>query len=175
MIRLGEEEHVLLFTMHHIVSDGWSTGVVVQEIAALYQAFSAGKPSPLPELPIQYADFAVWQRQWFQGDALEEMLAYWREQLSDIPLLNLPTDRPRPAMQMFRGARYTFELSKDLSESLWSLSRLERVTSFMTFLAAFQVLLSRYTNQDDIVIGSPIANRNHSEIEGLIGFLSTCW
>jgi len=171
LLRLNEEEHVLLLTMHHIVSDGWSMGVFNRELAVLYEAFSAGEPSPLPELPIQYADFAVWQRGWLQGEVLEEQLAYWRQHLGDdLPVLELPTDRPRPAAQSFRGAHQTFVLSNALTESLKALSRQEGVTLFTTLLAAFKTLLYRYTGQEDVVVGSPIANRNRSEIEGLIGF-----
>jgi len=171
LLRLDEEEHVLLLTMHHIVGDGWSYGVFVRELTALYEAFNQGRPSPLPELPIQYVDFAHWQRQWFQGKVLEEQLAYWKQQLGDdLPVLELPTDRPRPAVQTFRGARQSAMLSKSLLEALRTLSRQEGMTVFMTLLAAFQTLLSRYANQDDIVVGSPIANRTRAELEGLIGF-----
>jgi len=148
LLRLDEEEHVLLLTMHHIVSDGWSMGVFNRELAVLYEAFSVGKPSPLPELPIQYADFAVWQREWLQGEVLEEQLAYWREHLGgDLSVLELPTDRPRPAAQSFRGATQSFVLSGDLTESLKALSRREGVTLFMTLLAAFKTLLYRYTGR----------------------------
>ena len=171
LLRLDKEEHILLLTMHHIVSDGWSMGVLFRELSALYEAFSAGKPSPLPELPIQYADFAVWQRQWLQGETLEAQLAYWKKQLDGVcPVLELPTDRPRPAVQTFRGARQSMVLSKSLTEAVKALSHQEGTTLFMTLLAAFQTLLYRYTGQDDIIVGSPIANRNRSEIEGLIGF-----
>ena len=171
LLRLGEEEHVLLLTLHHIVSDGWSTGILFQELSVLYEAFSNGKPSTLPDLPIQYADFAVWQRQWLQGEVLESQLSYWKKQLEGAPaLLNLPTDRPRPAVQSYRGASQSIELSQELTQGLKALSAQQRVTLFMTLLAAFQTLLHRYTGQNDIVVGSPIANRNRAEIEGLIGF-----
>ena len=171
LIRLGDDDHILVLTMHHIVSDGWSTGVLYRELSALYEAFSQGKPSPLADLPIQYADFAVWQREWLQGEVLDRQLSYWKEQLEGIPaVLNLPTDRPRPAVQSYRGARQSIELSKELTEGLKALSRKEGVTLFMTLLTVFQTLLHRYTGQDDIVVGSPIANRNRTEIEGLIGF-----
>ena len=171
LIRLGHEDHVLLLTMHHIVSDGWSMGVLYRELSVLYRAFTNAQPSPLSDLPIQYADFAVWQRKWLQGEVLEAQLSYWKKQLERAPgVLNLPTDRPRPAVQSFRGARQSLELSKELTEELKALSRKEGVTLFMTLLAAFQTLLYRYTAQDDIVVGSPIANRNRTEIEGLIGF-----
>ena len=170
LLRLGAEEHVLLLTMHHIVSDGWSMGVFFREVAALYDAFSSGKPSPLAELPIQYADFAHWQRQWLQGEVFEEQFSYWSRQLAGSSMLQLPHDRPRPAVQTFRGARQSIVLSPKLTEALKALSRREGATLFMTLLAAFQALLHRYTAQDDIVVGSPIANRNRAEIEGLIGF-----
>jgi amino acid adenylation domain-containing protein len=171
LLHLDDEEHVLLLTMHHIVSDGWSMGVFNQELAALYKAFSARKPSPLPELPIQYADFAHWQRQWLQGEVLEAQLAYWKQQLGgSLPVLKLPTDRPRPAIQTFQGATQSFMLSATLTESLNALSHQEGVTLFMTLLAAFKTLLYRYTSQEDILLGSPAANRNRVEIEGLIGF-----
>jgi len=171
LLRLGEAEHVVLFTMHHIISDGWSMGVLIKELVTLYEAFSTGLPSPLPELPIQYADFAVWQRQWLQGEVRSSQLAYWKEQLNGATtLLALPTDRPRPAVQSFHGGRQTWALSLDLSQALMNLSQQQGVTLFMTLLAAFQTLLYRYTRQDDICVGTPIANRNRAEIEGLIGF-----
>ena len=170
LLQLAPEEHVLLVTMHHIISDGWSMGIFYRELSALYEAFSQGKPSPFPELPIQYADFAVWQRQWLQGKELEEQLMFWKEQLRNISTLELPTDRPRPSVQTFCGAVHTVEFPKSLTEALWGLSRKEGVTLFMTLLAGFQSLLHRYTGQEDIVVGTPIANRNRAEIEGLIGF-----
>jgi Condensation domain len=171
LLRLGEDDHVLLLTMHHIVSDGWSMGVLHRELSVLYEAFSRSQPSPLPELSIQYADYAVWQREWLQGEVLESQLSYWKKQLGGIPaVLDLPTDRPRAAVQSHRGGRQTIELAKELTEGLKALSRKEGVTLFMTLLAAFQTLLYRYTKQEDIVVGSPIANRNRTEIEGLIGF-----
>ncbi|MFB3092706.1 MAG: condensation domain-containing protein, partial [Dehalococcoidia bacterium] len=171
LLRLGQEEHVLMLTMHHVVSDGWSLNVLFRETTTLYQAFSTGEPSPLPEIPIQYADFALWQRQWLQGEELESQLAYWKEQLDGIPpVLELPTDRPRPAVETFRGAQQFLLLPDALTRSLKALSQREEVTLFMTLLAAFQTLLHRYTGQDDILVGFPIANRNRAEIEGLIGF-----
>jgi amino acid adenylation domain-containing protein len=171
LLQIGETEHIFLCTMHHIISDGWSLDVLVNEIVALYKAFSSGKPSPLPKLPIQYADFAVWQRQWLTGDVLDSQLAYWKQQLKQAPpLLELPTDKPRPPQQSFRGAMRSLLLPKPLTEALKTLSREEDVTLFMTLLAAFKTLLYRYTGQTDIVVGSPIANRNRMEIEGLIGF-----
>ncbi|MGD1020131.1 MAG: amino acid adenylation domain-containing protein [Verrucomicrobiia bacterium] len=171
VLRLGDEEHVGLLTMHHIVSDGWSTGILVREVATLYVAFCAGGSSPLPALPIQYVDFAHWQRQWLQGEVLEAQIAYWKKQLAGGPtLIDLPTDHPRPAVQTFRGAHQTLVLPKHLQEGFKALSREEGVTLFMTLLAAFKVLLYRYTSQDDLIVGTPIANRNRLETEGLIGF-----
>src|SRR3989440_9084203 len=157
--------------MHHIISDDWSMQVLFGELATLYAAYAAGQPSPLTELPLQYADFALWQRQWVQGEVLEGQLAYWQQHLAGAPaVLELPTDRPRPAVQTFRGALHSFELPKPLSQGLKKLSQGEGVTLFMTLLAAFQTLLLRYTGQADLVVGSPIANRTRAEIEGLIGF-----
>lgn len=170
LLWLDETEYILLLTMHHIVSDGWSIGVLIQEIAALYTAFASNQPSPLAKLTIQYADFAYWQRQWLQGEVLEKQLSYWQKQLDSISMLNLPTDRPRLAAQSYQGARQPLQLSKNLSKALLALGQQEGVTLFITLLTAFKVLLSRYTQQEDIAIGSPIANRNRSEIEGLIGF-----
>lgn len=171
LLKLSEADHILLLTMHHIISDGWSKQVLFREIGVLYEAFTEGKPSPLPELTIQYADYAVWQRGWLQGEVLEKQLSYWREQLRGAPaVLELPTDRPRPAVQTYRGASQLIVLSKDLSEQLKELSRKENVTLYMTLLAAFQILLWRYTNQDDIVVGTHLANRTPIETEGLLGF-----
>lgn len=170
LVRLGEQEHVMLFNMHHIVSDGWSIGVLMKELTVLYEAFSHGRPSPLEDLPVQYADFAHWQRQWLQDEVLEEQLSYWRQQLADLQTLDLPTDYPRPAMKSYRGTSRRVRLSKDLSDGLKALSDAEEATPFMTLLAAFQVLLGRYTRQDDVAVGTPIAGRNRVEIEGLIGF-----
>jgi amino acid adenylation domain-containing protein len=171
LLRLDATEHVLLLTTHHIASDGWSTGVLISELVALYDAFADGQPSPLRELPIQYADFALWQRDWLQGEVLEAQLAYWRQQLGgSLPVLELPTDRPRPAVQTYRGAKQSLLLPKTLMEALQALSRREGVTLFMTLLAAFQTLLHRYTGQDDLLVGSPIAGRTRIELEGLIGF-----
>ncbi len=172
LLRLSQEEHIALLTMHHIVADGWSIGIFIREVATLYAAFRDGRKSPLPELPIQYADFAIWQRQRLQGDYLQAQLRYWRGQLGgNLPVLELPTDRPRPPTQSFRGARRSIALSRNLSEAINSLSRQEEsLTLYMTLLAAFNTLLYRYTGQEDIVLGAPIANRNRREIEGLIGF-----
>ncbi|RKH09839.1 amino acid adenylation domain-containing protein [Corallococcus sp. CA053C] len=171
LLRRSDQEHVLLLTMHHIVSDGWSQGVLVRELGALYEAFTAGRPSPLPELPIQYADYAVWQRQWLAGDVLASELSWWKQQLHAAPpALELPTDRPRPAVRTYRGSVVPVALSRELSDALAALSRREGGTLFMTLLAAFQVLLHRHSGQDDIVVGSPIAGRTRAETEGLIGF-----
>ena len=170
LIRLEPEEHILLLTVHHIVFDGWSMGILQRELSVLYEAFSKGDPSPLPELPIQYADFAVWQRQWLQGENLEKLLTFWRERLRGVTALELPTSHPRPAAQTFHGAVHAIQLPRSLTEGLRDLSRREGVTLFMTVLAAFQSLMYRYTGQDDIVVGVPIANRNRQELEGVIGF-----
>ncbi len=171
LVRLRPEEHVLLLTLHHIVADGWSIGVLVREMAALYRAFAAGKPSPLAALPVQYADFARWQREWLRGEVLERGLAYWRGQLAGAPrVLDLPMDRPRPAVPSQRGAIRRLRLSAGLREDLAALARREGATLFMTLLAAFQALLFRMTGREDLVVGSPVANRNRAEIEGLIGF-----
>jgi amino acid adenylation domain-containing protein len=164
-------EYHLLVTMHHIVSDGWSIGVFFQELTHLYTAYTQGLPSPLTPIKIQYADFAIWQRNWLQGEVLSNQLDYWRKQLANAPaFLALPTDRPRPAIQTFIGSHQEFKLSQPLSQKLNQLSQEHGVTLFMTLLATFATLLYRYTGQTDILVGSPIANRNRREIEGLIGF-----
>jgi amino acid adenylation domain-containing protein len=171
VLRLSDNEHVGLLTMHHIVCDGWSTGILIREMATLYEAFCAGKTVLLPNLPIQYADFAHWQRSWLEGEVLETQLAYWRRQLGGAPpLLDLPTDHPRPTAQTFHGAHQSLRLPQNVSAGLKALSRQHGVTLFMTLLAAFKILLHCYTRQDDISIGTPIANRNRLELEGLIGF-----
>jgi amino acid adenylation domain-containing protein/non-ribosomal peptide synthase protein (TIGR01720 family) len=170
LLRLGGNDHVLLLGIHHIAFDGWSIGVLVRELATLYTAFSTGLPSPLPELGIQYADFAHWQRRWLSGEAMEEQVAYWRQRLGGVAPLDLPTDRPRPPAQTFNGAHRAFLLPAPLCERLRALSREEGSTLFMTLLAAFQALLHRYSGQTDIAVGSPIAGRNRAETEGLIGF-----
>ncbi|HEU4561131.1 MAG TPA: amino acid adenylation domain-containing protein, partial [Longimicrobium sp.] len=171
LLRLGKEDHVLLLSMHHIVSDGWSTGVLFRELSALYAAYREGGESPLPELAVQYADYAVWQREQLAGEALERQLAYWRERLAGAPeLLELPTDRPRPAVQTYRGEMVPVELSLELLERLQRLGRSEGATLFMTLLGAFQVLLSMYSGSEDVVVGSPIAGRTRGEVEELIGF-----
>ncbi|MBV9773327.1 MAG: amino acid adenylation domain-containing protein, partial [Gemmatimonadetes bacterium] len=171
LLRLDEDEHVVLFTMHHIVSDGWSTGVLVREVSALYEAFARGEAPRLPELPVQYADFAAWQRAWLSGDVLDTQIAYWRERLAGAPpVLELPTDFPRPAVASTEGATVTFALSAETTRALRGLARAEGATLFMVLLTGFQALLSRYTGQEDVVVGSPIAGRNRVEVEGLIGF-----
>ncbi|AGC45642.1 non-ribosomal peptide synthetase [Myxococcus stipitatus DSM 14675] len=171
LLRLGEQDHVLIFSMHHIVTDAWSMGVVAREVAALYDAALRRAPAPLPELPLQYADYAVWQRQWLRGDVLRAQLEGWRQRLAGAPArLELPTDRPRPPVQTFRGARHAFRLSSEVAERLVSFSQQEKATPFMTLLAAFQVLLGRYSGQDDISVGTPTAGRRVAELEGLIGF-----
>jgi amino acid adenylation domain-containing protein len=170
VLRLGEQAHVLLIVMHHIASDGWSMGILLRELVALYAACCLGQPVPLPELPLQYADFAVWQRHWLQGERLERQLAYWRQQLQGLPVLQLPTDRPRPAVQNYQGARQSLMLPQSISDSLKALSHREGVTLFMTLLAALQTLLHRYTGQEDIVVGAPVAGRTRTEAENLIGF-----
>ncbi len=169
-LQLASDDQALLTNTHHIISDGWSTDIFSQELRTLYRAFSSGHPSPLPELPIQYADFACWQQQWLQGDVLEKQMAYWQHQLSDLPLMLLPTDRPRPPVQTSRGDSQLFTLPETIANALKQLSNQEGTTLFMTLLAAFQVLLARYTGQEDVIVGSPIANRNHFETEKLIGF-----
>ncbi|MBD2194868.1 MULTISPECIES: non-ribosomal peptide synthetase [Calothrix] len=171
LVVLNDTEHILLVCMHHVVSDGWSMGVFIQELAALYNAYSQGQQSPLALLSIQYADFAIWQRNWLQGDVLQSQLSYWEQQLANAPaLLALPTDRPRPAIQTFTGSYQQFALSVELTDKLVKLSQEQGCTLFMTLLAAYDTLLYRYTGQSDILVGTPIANRDRSEIEGLIGF-----
>lgn len=171
LLRVGEDDHALLIIVHHIVGDGWSGSLIAGEMAAIYGAFVQDSPSPLPELAIQYADFAAWQRQWLQGDVQDRQVDYWRQQLAGAPpLLELPTDRPRLAAQRHRGALQTCVLSPELVDRLWAFSRGEGATLFMTLLAAFQLLLSRYSGQEDVVVGSPIAGRNYADIEPLIGF-----
>ncbi|HYR08161.1 MAG TPA: condensation domain-containing protein, partial [Longimicrobium sp.] len=171
LLRLGAEDHVLLLSMHHIVSDAWSMGVLLRELSALYEAYREGRESPLPELPVQYADYAVWQREQLAGEVLDRQLAYWKERLAGAPeLLELPTDRPRPAVQTYRGATVPVEFSVELLERLQALGRSEGATLYMTLLSTFQVLLSRYSGSEDVVVGSPIAGRTRGEVEGLIGF-----
>ena len=170
LLRLGETEHWFLLTLHHIATDGWSNGVLWRELPVLYGACRDNQPSPLPELPVQYADYAVWQREWLQGEALEEQLGFWKRMLADLPALDLPTDRSRPPIASHRGDRVAFEIDADLTRRLKHLGRRQGATLFMTLLAAFQVLLYRYTGQEDFAVGVPIAGRRRPELEALIGF-----
>ena len=170
LLRLDEQEHVLLLVVHHIVADGWSMGILARELGALYAAFCAGQPNPLAALPIQFADYAVWQRQRLEGPSAEGDLAYWREQLKDLQVLQLPTDRARPARPNYQGARERFEIEPSVLAELKALARRENVTLYMLLLGAFQVLLMRYSGQHDVVVGSPVAGRHRTELEGLIGY-----
>ncbi|MEH2221573.1 amino acid adenylation domain-containing protein [Nostoc sp.] len=173
LLQLNEQEYVLLLKMHHIIYDGWSLSIFFGELSQLYAAFIQGLPSPLPELPIQYADFAFWQRQWLTGEVLDRQLNYWQKQLAGVPpVLELPSDRSRPPLQSFQGAVESFLLDSDLTQRLKQLSQESETTLFMTLLAAFLVLLSRYSGQLDIVVGSPIANRNSKSVEQLMGFFA---
>ena len=172
LLRLDQEDHVLIVTMHHIISDGWSVGVFFHELNLLYEAYCNGKDPVLPDLPIQYSDFAIWQREWLQGPVVERQLNYWKRQLVETPpVLKIITDHPRPAaVQTFNGSTLSFELFKPLTKGLVSLCRKSGVTLFMTLMAAFNWLLYCYSGQDDILVGTPIAGRNRTEIENLIGF-----
>ncbi|HEY2329662.1 MAG TPA: condensation domain-containing protein, partial [Verrucomicrobiae bacterium] len=170
LLRLGETEHVLLIVMHHIVSDAWSLGIFFRELGAFYEAFSQGRNFSPPELPVQYADFAVWQRGQMSGEAMEKQLAFWKRHLADAPhFLELATDKPRPPAQSFRGAHAERLLPKPLAEKLRRLAWVEGTTMFMTLLAAFKILLHRHTRQSHLVVGTPIAGRTQSETEELIG------
>ncbi len=171
LVKIDQDDHAVIVVMHHIISDGWSRGVLIREVSALYKAYSAGERSPLSELPVQYADYAVWQREWLKGEVLDAELNYWKKQLEGAPpLLELPTDRPLPSVQTYRGAQQTIVVPANRLEKLEALSRREGVTLFMVLLAVFQILLARYSGQKDIVIGTPIAGRNRTELENLIGF-----
>ncbi len=170
LLWLNEQEYILFLTLHHIITDGWSNGIFVRELSSLYAAYSQGLPSPLADLPIQYADFAAWQRQRLEGEMLERQLDYWKKQLGGVSRLHLPGDRPRSLKQSLKGANYSFPLSKELARGLTELSRKEGVSLFMTLLSAFQMLLGRYADQNDIVVGTDIANRTRVETEQLIGF-----
>ncbi|MDZ8263788.1 amino acid adenylation domain-containing protein [Nostoc sp. ChiQUE01b] len=173
LLQLNTQEYVLLLKMHHIIYDGWSLNIFFGELSIAYAAFIQGLPNPLAQLPIQYADFAFWQRQWLTGEVLERQLNYWQQQLAGAPgLLELPTDKPRPPMQTFRGGVKRFRLDRDLTQRLKQLSQKSDATLFMTLLAAFLVLLCRYSGQSDIVVGSPIANRNNKSVEQLMGFFA---
>ncbi|HEY4588718.1 MAG TPA: condensation domain-containing protein, partial [Thermoanaerobaculia bacterium] len=171
LARLGEREHMLLLSLHHVIADGWSIGVLVRELSVLYAAGVRGEPSPLPDLPVQYADFAAWQRDWLRGEALAAQLGWWRRRLAGAPaVIELPADRPRPAVQRARGGRLAYALPAELSQRLQTLVRAEGATLFMALLAGFQALLARTTGGEDLPVGTPIANRNRIETEGLIGF-----
>ena len=171
LLRLGAEDWVLLVTLHHIVTDGWSTDVFARELRTLYEAFAAGLPSPLPELPLQYPDFAVWQRQGLSGEAVQRLLEDWKRRFgTELPALRLPTDRPRPPVPVHRGATRSSHLSPELTRDVRKLAQSSGATLFMTLLAAFQALLQRYSGQERIVVGSPVAGRNRPELEEMIGF-----
>ncbi len=170
LLRSGDAEHVGLLTLHHIAADGWSVGVLIRELGALYTAFVTGEPSPLPELAVQYADFAVWQRAWLSGEVLEAQLAYWRQALQGHAILELPTDRPRPPIQRFRGADERFVFRPDTVRSFLDLGQRQGATAYMSMLAAFQALLHRYARQDDVIVGATFAGRDRVELEPMIGF-----
>jgi amino acid adenylation domain-containing protein len=171
LLRLSPTDHILVVTMHHIVSDGWSMGVLYRELSALYNAFATNQPSPLPDLPMQYGDFALWQRNYLSDSRLEQLLSYWKNSLDGMPvLLELPTDHPRPRVQSFKGGSYSMPFAKPAIDELKELARKENATLFMALLAVFKVLLHRYSGVTDMVVGAPIANRNRVELEGLIGF-----
>lgn len=171
VLRLDPEEHIVLFTAHHAISDGWSMVVLVQEMAQLYQAFLAGRPSPLPELLVQYADYAVWQREWLQGDVLAEQVDYWRKQLTGAPArLELPTDRPHRQNRTTDGAAHSFTITREVVAKLEAVGRNEKATPFMVVLAAFAALLSRFSGQEDVLVGTMISGRPRVDLERLIGF-----
>ncbi len=171
LLRLAPQDHLLLMPMHHIISDGWSLGIITRELGVLYNAFRHGQSSPLPDLNLHYVDYAIWQRQWLSGENLAQQVEYWRTALGDKPTpLQLPTDRPRPAIMTANGRRHYFAWPAELAEQVRAFSREQQVTPFMTLLAAFKVLLQRYTGSPDIVVGSPTANRNHPGLEGIVGF-----
>ncbi len=173
LLQLGQQSHVFILTIHHIISDGWSIGIFIQELAALYESFLTKTPYPLVDLPVQYADFAEWHRQWLQGDRLKQQSDYWKQQLAGVPpVLQMPTDRQRPSVQTFRGDIEKFYIDRELTQQLRQICQTSGATLFMVLLSAFSILLYRYSGQDDIVIGSPIANRNCIEIEKLIGFFA---
>jgi acyl carrier protein len=171
LLKMGEGDHVVLFTLHHIISDGWSMGLVVSEIAAIYEALREQKESPLKDLPVQYADYAYWQRGWLQGDVLESQLKHWKDRLSGAPeIMKLPTDRPRPEVLSYRGSSRSWSLSAELSGQIREMCRREGVTLFMALLASFQAVLNYYTDEEDLVVGTDVANRNDTQLEQLIGF-----
>ena len=171
LLQVGPEEHIFLLTLHHIITDGWSMGLLFRELAALYQAACEGQPAELPPLAVQYADYSAWQRQWLQGEVLEQHLSYWREHLhAPLPVLTLPTDFPRPAVQTHHGASVSGSLSAELTQALRALSHQAGSTLFMTVLAALDVVLARWSGQDELCVGVPSAGRHHADIEQLIGF-----
>ena len=171
LLRLSEEKHVLLVIMHHILSDSWSARVFIRELTSLYQSITSQSTPLLPDLPLQYTDVAIRQREWMQSEEAQSQLHYWKKQLAGIsPMLQVPADRPRPPVQSFQAAYYPFQLSGVLTEALKTLSQRENVTLFMTLLAAVNALLFRYTRQEDMIVGTPVANRTRTELEGLIGF-----
>ncbi|PMB15529.1 non-ribosomal peptide synthetase [Fischerella thermalis] len=171
ILQLNDKNYYLIITLHHIIADGWSISILLKELTVLYEAFSSGKLSPLPELPIQYRDFVNWQRKWIDSERIQPLLTYWKQKLQgELPVMNLPIDRPRSRVQTFKGAQAKLVLPETLRKELRNLSRQQGVTLFMTLLAAFKVLLYKYTGQTDILVGSPIANRNRAEVESLIGF-----
>jgi non-ribosomal peptide synthetase component F len=171
LLRLSADQQILLVTQHHIISDGWSIGLLVQEVSALYSALLQGEPDPLPALPIQYADYAVWQRQMLQGETLKQQIGFWRQHLQGAPaLLELPTDRARPGMQSYRGGSVGVRLSAELTRELRQLGQRHGATLFMTLLSGWTALLARWSGQPEVVIGTPVANRQRAEVESLIGF-----
>ncbi len=171
LLKLKDDDHLILINMHHTITDGWSMGVMVREMAVLYNAFLDKQPSPLPDLPVQYADYAVWQRNWLQGEVLQKQLEFWKSYIgTNPPVLELPTDHPRPAVQTFNGQSLRYDFSPELSQKILNFSQKQGATLFMTLLAGFQTLLHRYTRQSTVLVGSPIANRTRSELENLIGF-----
>ncbi|HET8842881.1 MAG TPA: condensation domain-containing protein, partial [Ktedonobacteraceae bacterium] len=172
LLRRSQQEHIFVLAMHHIISDGWSMDVFFHELSVLYNAYLAGRPAFLKELPIQYIDYAIWQREWLQSEICANQLAYWKQQLDAAPPVQLLADHPRPTRHTFNGTRQTFSLPASLISALKQMAQSEDATLFMVLLAGFNALLSRYTGQEDIVIGTPIANRTRTEYEGLIGFFS---
>jgi hypothetical protein len=171
LLKLGEQSHILLLNMHHIATDGWSTSQFANELAPLYEAFLEGKPSPLSKLPIQYADYAVWQRGWLRDEILDQQLSYWKKQLDGAPsFLSLPADHLHPAKPSYQGSSCRVVYPSSLADKLNELGRREGATLFMTLMAAYQALLFRYSGQEDFTVGSPIANRVHSDFENLIGY-----
>jgi amino acid adenylation domain-containing protein len=170
LLKLGPEDHAIIINIHHIATDGWSQGLFFKELSTLYAVFASGEKSPLPDLPLQYFDYAIWQKAWLQGDELDAQLRYWERKLADLPIFDLPADYPRLQFQSYDGARYQFTIPGELSDSFIKFCIQENATLFMGLLAVLNILMQRYSGQDDIVVGSPIANRNREDIEELIGF-----